>query len=158
MNGITEENLRILNARHRIAVLIIAGEILAVLAMLALSFRQLGAFTQPADERTVTTLWMSVLFLAGGSFLLRRMFNSWERLSNAAVLGGVSGLTSKLLSNSAITSLLGALAATVGFVISQITGDPMDMVRAAAIAFVVFFANFPRKSSWRAVVARLRES
>lgn len=157
MSGITDQNLRILNARHRTATSVIAVEILAVVVLSALSFRRFPIFTKPADEQTLMSLWMGVLFLAAGSFLLRRIFNNWERLSNIAILRGIPGVTSKLAANSTITSFFGVLAAAVGFAISQMTGDPFDMLRASAVSLVVFFANYPRKSVWRAVVARFQE-
>lgn len=158
MSGITDENLGYLKARHRTAMVVIGAEVAVVLALVALSFKPLSLFTKTADEQTRMSLWMAVLFFAAGSLLLRRLLNNWDRLSNVAILGGIPGLLTKLLINSAVTSSFGVLAAVVGFIISQMTGDPLDMVRAAAVSFVVFFANFPKRSVWRAVVARLQES
>src|SRR3712207_8069538 len=47
------------------------------------------------SSQDFTTLWVAVMFIAIGSFIMRRMFFSWERLKNAALLRGTSGLDRK---------------------------------------------------------------
>lgn len=133
-------------------------QIFVVAVLSALSFKKVINIASAPDEQTVMSMWMGILFLAGGSFLLRRLFNGWERLSNVAILHGIPGLTKRLLINSVITCLFAVIAAAIGFVISQITGDAMDMMRAAAVCFVVFYANFPRKSIWKKIVLKFQES
>lgn len=157
MDELSADNLRILNANHRVAVLVVGVQVLIVVAMAALSFKSVIRPGFGPDGQTVMSLWMGMLFLAGGSFLLRRLFNGWERLSNVAILKGVPGLVRRLVFNSVVTCLFGVFAAAIGLVISQLTGDVMDMMRAVAVSLVVFFANFPRKSVWKKIIARFQE-
>ena len=154
MAPISSENVLKLNSRHRATALLVGVQVLFVGVLCMLALGHYLHFELAADTQTVSTLWTAVLFLTIGSFLLRRVFNGWERLKNEALLGGVDGLLKKLQKNALITCGFGTVAACIGFVIAQMTMEYTDMLRAAAVSFVVFFANFPRKKVWRTVVEK----
>jgi hypothetical protein len=98
-----------------------------------------------------------VLFIAVGTFILRRMFFSWERLKNIALLKGVPGLLRTLQRNSVILGVFALAVAVVGFLISSFSGSSSDMFRAGVIALVVFLINFPRKKVWKTIVSNLEK-
>jgi hypothetical protein len=98
-----------------------------------------------------------VLFIAVGTFILRRMFFNWDRLKNIALLKGVTGLLGSLQRNSIILGFFALIAAIVGFLISSFSGSSADMFRAGVISLVVFLINFPRKKVWKTIVSNLEK-
>ncbi len=157
MSEISNENLPVLEKRYRTTVLIILAQVFVVLFLI------LAAFILPVRIETnltgqdLTTLWFGVLFIAVGSFILRRMFFNWERLKNISLLKGVPGVLGTLQRNSIILSFFALLAAVIGFLISTFSGNSFDMLRAGAVALVVFLINFPRKKVWKTIAANLEK-
>lgn len=157
MSEISNENLSELEKRYRTTVLIILAQIFVVL------FLVLAAFILPLRIETnlkgedLTSLWIGVLFIAVGSFILRRMFFNWDRLKNVSILKGVPGVLGTLQRNSIVLSVFAVLVAVIGFLISTFSGNSFDMLRAGAIAFVVFLINFPRKKVWMTIIANLEK-
>jgi hypothetical protein len=157
MNENQSENLPELEKRYRTTVFIILGQVFVVLLLIAAAFLFTFKVETNLSEQDFTTLWVGVLFIAVGSFILRRMFFTWERLKNVAILKGVPGVLGTLQRNSIILSVFGLLVGVIGFLISLFTGSGFDMLRAGAIALVVFLINFPRKKIWKSIVSNLEE-
>lgn len=157
MNVNSDENLPELEKRYRTTVLIILAQIFVVLFLVAASFLLALQVETSLSEQDYTTLWVGVLFIAVGSFILRRMFFTWERLKNVAILKGISGVLGTLQRNSIILSVFGLLVGIVGFLLSIFSGSSFDMLRAGAIALVVFLINFPRKKVWKTIVSNLEK-
>jgi hypothetical protein len=157
MNEISGENLAELNRRYRTTVFIVLAQIFVVLFLIAASWLLVKKVETNLSDQDFTTLWVAVMFIAVGSFLLRRMFFNWERLKNIALLKGVQGVIGTLQRNSIILSVFAVLVALLGFVISTFSGNSSDMFRAGAIALVVFLINFPRKRVWKAIVSNLQK-
>lgn len=157
MNEISGENLTELNKRYRTTVFIILAQIFAVLILVVVALISSPRIAANLTDQDLTTLWVGVLFIAIGSFILRRMFFSWERLKNIAVLRGISGLLGTLQRNSVILSVFALIVAITGFLIAAFSGNGLDMFRAGAIALVVFLINFPRKKVWKTIVSNLEK-
>lgn len=155
MNVNSNENLPELEKRYRTTVLIILAQIFVVLFLVAASFLFAFQVDTNLSEQNYTTLWFGVLFIAVGSFILRRMFFTWDRLKNVGILKGVSGVLGTLQRNSIILSIFGLLVGIVGFLLSIFSGSSFEMLRAGAIALVVFLINFPRKKVWKTIVSNL---
>lgn len=155
MSEISNENLAELNKRYRTTVFIVLGQIFVVLALILAAWLFVSKIQINISEQDFTTLWVAVLFIAVGSFVLRRLFFSWERLKNVGLLKGVSGVLGTLQRNSVILSFFGVAVALLGFLITLFSGNSADMFRAGAIALVVFLINFPRKKIWKTVVSNL---
>ena len=157
MNEISNENLTELEKRYRTTFFIILGQIFVVLILVLASW--FGVFRGEANhsDQDFTTHWVAVLFIAVGTFILRRMFFNWERLKNIAVLKGVSGLLRTLQRNSVILGVFALIVAVLGFVIASFSGNSSDMFRAGVIALVVFLINFPRKKVWKTIVSNLEK-
>ena len=157
MNEISNENLPELEKRYRTTVLIILAQFFVVLFLVAASFLLGFRIETSLSEQDYTTLWIGVLFIAVGSFILRRMFFTWERLKNVGILKGVSGVLGTLQRNSVILSVFGLLVGVIGFLISLLSGNGFDMLRAGAISLVVFLINFPRKKVWKTIISNLEK-
>ncbi len=157
MNAISNENKLEIEKRYRTAMIIGLAQVVFVILIAAGAVVVVGRSAPSELSGDVTTLWVAILFLAIGSLILRRLFNGWERLQNEALLGGIPGVLKKLQKNSLILGMFAEAIAILGFVIAIYTGSLFDMIRATAIALVVFFITFPRKRVWRAVVANLQD-
>jgi len=157
MQKISDENLTELSKRYRMTVFIVLAQIFVVFLLLLISLFAGVKATSNLTEQDFTTLWVGVLFIAVGSFILRRMFFNWERLKNIAVLKGVSGLLKTLQRNSVILALFGLIVGIIGFLIATFSGNGLDMFRTGIIAFVVFLINFPRKKIWKTIVSNVEQ-
>jgi hypothetical protein len=157
MSGISNENLSELEKRYRTTVLIILAQVFVVLFLCLASLLLPVKIENSLTGQDFSTLWIAVLFIAVGSFILRRMFFGWERLKNVSLLKGIGGVLGTLQRNSVILSVFGLLVGVIGFIISSFTGNGSDMLRAGAIALVVFLINFPRKKVWKTIVSNLEK-
>jgi uncharacterized membrane protein len=155
MTEISNENLAELNKRYRTTVFIVLGQIFVVLFLISAAWFLAANGQNNLSEQDFTTLWVGVLFIAVGSFILRRMFFNWERLKNIAILKGISGVLGTLQRNSIILGVFGVAVGIIGFVIKTFTGNNSDMLRAGAVALVVFLINFPRKRVWKTIISNL---
>ncbi|MBK7708991.1 MAG: hypothetical protein IPN69_11365 [Acidobacteria bacterium] len=158
MNGISPENQIELEKRFRIAAFIGLAQIAMTIVLAVIAWFVVSRTEIVETNESVTALWVAVLFIAIGSILLRRLFFGWERLKDAALLGGIPGVLKKLQTNSLMLGMFAEAIAVIGFVIAMFTGSSFDMFRAAAIALIVFFITFPRKRVWKTVVANLQET
>lgn len=145
-----------LEKRYRTAAFLIFVQIasLSVFVVLAFILEKPESGGQISDS-TRWTLWVGALFAALGSFIIRRMLYRWDRLRDISLLKGISGLIKTLSVNSILLATMAELVAVIGFVISILTADGFEMLRAAVIALVVFIINFPRKSIWEKIVKSL---
>lgn len=157
MNQITKENSAELERRYRITIFLVFAQILVTIILTFAAWFVVSTTEISQSDQTLTTLWVAILFIAIGSFVLRRLFNSWERLRNAALLKGISGVLGILQKNAIVLGAFAEIISIIGFIITVFSGNSADMFRAAAIALVVFFINFPRKKVWKTVVANLQE-
>ena len=155
MSEISDENLAELNKRYRTTVFIVLGQIFVVLFFILAAWLFVTKIQINLSEQDFTTIWVAVLFIAIGSFILRRLFFSWERLKNIGLLKGISGVLGSLQRNSIILSFFAVAVALLGFMITSFSGNSADMFRAGAIALVVFLINFPRKKIWKTIVSNL---
>ena len=155
MSEISNENLAELNKRYRTTVFFVLGQIFVVLVLIPVSVFLVSRNQFNNTETDFTALWVGVIFLAVGSFIMRRMFFNWERLKNIALLKGVSGLLGTLQRNSIMLGIFALLVAVLGLVITVLSGNTLDFVRALAVAIIVFLINFPRKKVWKTIVSNL---
>lgn len=155
MSEIPNENLTELDKRYRTTVFIVLGQIFVVLFLILAAWLLVTKIQINISDQDFTTLWVAVLFIAIGSFIMRRLFFSWERLKNAGLLKGIPGVLSMLQRNSIILSFFAVVVALLGFLITTFSGNSADMFRAGAIALVVFLINFPRKKVWKTIISNL---
>lgn len=108
-------------------------------------------------QRSLTALWIAVLFIALATFVIRRMLFRWERLKHIYLLKGMSGLLSALQTNALILGAMAEVIAIMGFLIAALGGVKWDMFRAGVVALVVFLINFPRRSVWEKVAGSMEK-
>jgi hypothetical protein len=101
-----------------------------------------------------TTLWITILAVAVSSFLLRRFIFAPNVLKDIAIIKGTSNLLKSLQTKTVLLAGLGVVIAILGLIIALISGNITDMLRAAIIAAIVLFINFPRKTAWQRLLAQ----
>lgn len=156
MTEISAETKVEIEKRYRTAAFLVFAQIASLFLLVVLAF--VLAKSENGGQISNNTrwmLWIAALFAALGSFIIRRMLYRWDRLRDISLLKGISGLIKTLSINSILLALMAEIVAVIGFVISNLTGDAFEMVRASVIALVVFIVNFPRKSIWEKIVKNL---
>ncbi|MDQ3323239.1 MAG: hypothetical protein M3525_12530 [Acidobacteriota bacterium] len=157
MDVISTESLSELNKRYRTTAIIYFAQIWTAAALIAACWFFIKDAENPVDSDSLTPLWVAIIFIAVGAFVLRRVFLKWERLRDVKLLKGVSGLLGKLQTNSIILGSMAEIIAVVGVVIALQNGSKNDVLRAGLVSLIVFVINFPRKSVWRKIVANLEK-
>lgn len=146
-----------LNKRYRTAALIVIVQILITLGLIAAAFYVAQSSDGSATQQAISALWIIILIIAAGTFVLRRVLFGWERLNKTYREKGISRLLQTLQTNTILLGSLAKIIAVIGFLIA-VFGDKWDMFRVGVIALVVFLANFPRLSHWQKIVANLENS
>ena len=153
MNGTTETNAQLLEKHYRISVIAVSVQILVMLVLTVISWFVITYSSNDISEQASLALWSTILLVAAGSFVLRRVLFSWDRLKNVALRKGISGLFASLQANTILLGALGEVVAIMGFLVATLSGNKFEMLRAGAISLIVFLMNFPRKSIWQKILS-----
>jgi len=151
VNPIPEQTNNELDRRHKSTGLIIRAQILIAVVLTAVAWFITADNASNAVPSIVGILWIVILVIAIGAFLLRRVLFAPAVLRDTAVIKGVKGLFQSLQTKTILLAAMGEIIAVLGFVVSQLSGDKYDMLRAAGIALIIFFISFPSKSAWQRV-------
>lgn len=157
MDEISSESLSGLDKRYKTAAIIYLGQIASTIVLLAAGYLTVKNNETAVDSNTLTILWVAILFVAVGAFLVRRTLFRWDKLKDVTLTKGVAGLIAALQTNTIILGALAEVIAAIGFVISFINGNKSDLLRAGAVSLIVFLVNFPRKSVWKKIVIGLEK-
>ena len=157
MNEVAESNREELKKRYRTTALIVLGQIFSTLFLTATAWFLAAQSENSIAPQAISALWVLILVVAVGSFVLRRMLFSWERLKNIALTRGVLGVLGSLQTNSIVLGSLAVVVAIVGFLLAVLSGNKMETFRAGAIALIVFLLNFPRRSIWEKILAGIEK-
>jgi hypothetical protein len=141
--------------RHRSAALIVAGFLILDLVLVAIAFLAADRIFRPGDRSLSGGLWIAVLVLGLGAFVIRRTRFAAMRLQDIAALKGVSGLLKTLEGTTIQVGFIGGAIALMGFVITILTGDWTNMLRAAGVSAIVLIYCFPFRSAWQRVITQL---
>ena len=144
-----------LDKRYRTTVFIVAGQIALTFIFIVVAFLFAPSSETSISSQNLMSLRVGALFIAIGAFVLRRMFFRWDRLRDIVLLKGINGLLKDLQKNAILLGAMAELIVLIGFVIVFLTGNQYEMLRAGAVALVVFLINFPRKSVWKKITASL---
>ena len=155
MNGISAETRAELEKRYKIAAIVVAAQIATTIILIVVGWFYAGNSENIVASNSLMTLWAAILFIAVGTFVLRRMLNSWDRLKNTALLKGISGVPAVLQINAIILGSMAEMISVIGFLIAVLNGVKTDMIRAGIVALIVFLIIFPRKSVWEKITANL---
>lgn len=149
----TVTNAQLLEKRYRTSVIVVSAQILLMLALTVVAWFVITYSNNDISEQAVFARWGMILLIAAGSFVLRRMLFSWDRLKSIALLKGIPGLLDNLQAYTILLGALGEVVAINGFLVAVLSGNKFEMLRAGAISLIVFLINFPRKSVWRKILA-----
>jgi H+/Cl- antiporter ClcA len=154
---VSKNNSNELEKRYRTSVIVVAAQILSVLLLIVIAWAVIANSDNSMDAGSQRTVWFFILFIAIGSFLVRRFLFNWDRLKNTAILKGIPAVLQTLQMNSIMLGALGEIVAVMGFILATMSGNSWEMFRAGAVAMVVFLANFPRKATWKKIVYNLEK-
>ncbi len=104
------------------------------------------------NPTAANSLRFVVVFLGVGAIVYRRTRFQAMRLQDIAALRGASGLLATLQTTTITVSLIAAVIALLGLLISIMTGDGTDMIYYGVIAVAVLAYCYPRRAAWAAVV------
>jgi hypothetical protein len=142
--------------RHRTATFIVAGFLVQDIALLAIAFFAIDRIFRPGDQARdaaiIMGLWIVVLIFGLGAFVLRRTRFAATRLKDTAAVKGLSGLLKTLQGTTIQIACIGGAIALMGFVITILTGDWTNMLRAGGVSAIVLIYGFPFRSAWERVV------
>jgi len=148
-----------LTRRHRTATLVVAGFLVLDIALVAIAFFAIDRIFRPGDPARdaglVMGLWIAVLVFGLGAFVTRRTKFAAMRLKDVAAVKGLSGLLKTLQDTTMQVACIGGAVALMGFVITILTGDWTNMLRAGGVSAIVLIYCFPFRSAWERVVLQL---
>ena len=142
-------------SRHRTATLVVAGFLILDVALVAIAFLAAERLFRPGDRSIAMGLWIAVLVFGLGAFVIRRTRFAAMRLQDVAAIKGVSGLLKTLQGTTIQIACIGGAIALMGFVITILTGDWTNMLRAGGVSAIVLVYCFPFRSAWERVVNQL---
>ncbi|HEX8707699.1 MAG TPA: hypothetical protein VF723_05510 [Pyrinomonadaceae bacterium] len=144
--------------RHRAAVLVVAGLLVLTLALIGVAFVAEEALYRPGDLWLARALWIAIMVFGLGSFVLRRNRFNAVRLQDIAALRGISGLLATLQGTTVQVALIGGAIALMGFIVTMMTGNRYDMLRAGGVALIVLLYCYPQRSAWQRVVQSIEQA
>lgn len=144
-----------LSRRHRSATMVVLFFLALDVILVVIAYFGAERIFRPADPKIAMGLWIVILICGLGVFVLRRTRFSAMRLQDIAAVKGTSAMLRTLHGTTVqVASIAGAIA-LMGFVITIITADWTNMLRAAGVSVIVLFYCYPFKSAWNRAVAQL---
>lgn len=144
-----------LSRRHRSATMAVLFFLALTIVLLVIAYFAAERIFRPADPKLAMGLWIVILVCALGVFVLRRTRFSAMRLKDIAAVKGTSAMLKTLHGTTVqVASIAGAIA-LMGFVITILTADWTNMLRAAGVSIIVLFYCYPFKSAWNSAVNQL---
>jgi uncharacterized membrane protein (DUF485 family) len=141
--------------RHRSATLVVLAFFALDFLLLVIAYFAAERIFRPADPSIAMGLWIAILVCGLGVFVLRRTRFSAMRLKDIAAVKGVSALLKTLQGTTIqVASIAGAIA-LMGFIITIMTGQWWDMLRAAGVCAIVLIYCYPFRSAWERTVRQL---
>jgi hypothetical protein len=157
MEEISAANRAELEKRYKSTLFIVSAQIFTTIILIVIVWFLTRNREVAQTENPYMTLWLVILFISAGTFLLRRQLFGWEKLKNVTLLKDVSGLIKTLQINAIILNMFAETVAILGFIIALLNQNVFDMLRAAGIALIIFAFNFPRLSVWKKIVSNLEK-
>jgi hypothetical protein len=141
--------------RHRSATMIVLFFFALDVALVAIAYLAGARIFRPANPQIAFGLWLVILVCGLGVFVLRRTRFSAMRLQDLAAVKGVSALLQSLQGTTIQVASIGGAIGLLGFIITIITGDWTNMLRAAGVSVIVLMYCYPFKSAWQRTVRQL---
>ena len=149
------DNHNELDRRHRSATLVVLFFFALDVVLVAIAYLAGGRIFRPANPQLAFGLWLVILMCGLGVFVLRRTRFSAMRLQDIAAVKGVSAMLRTLQGTTIQVASIGGAIGLLGFIITIITGDWTNMLRAAGVSVIVLVYCYPFKSAWQRTVRQL---
>lgn len=147
-----------LERRHKSAAMVVFFFFVLDVALVLLAYFAAERIFRPMNPQIAFGLWLVILAMGLGVFVLRRTRFSAMRLQDVAAVNGTSALLRTLQGTTIqIASIAGAIG-LLGFIVTIIRGDWTDMLRAAGVSVIVLMYCYPFKSAWHRTVRQLAPS
>jgi hypothetical protein len=145
--------------RHKAASVTVAGLFIATVLLSIVAFVARPYFVEkPPNTPLDFATRLIVLFFGLGAVVWRRNRFAPMRLQDIAGLEGVSGLVRTLEKTTIQLAVLAEAIATLGFIVTLITGNELYTYWSCAIAAVVLVYCYPTKSSWLRTIYRFTDN
>src|ERR1041384_1244753 len=144
-----------LNSRYRAATIVVLIFFGLDAVLLVTAYFAATRIYRPADPKIAVGLWLVILVCGLGVFVLRRTRFSSMRLQDLTAVKGISALLATLQGTTIQIASVGGAIGLMGFIITIITGDWSNMLRAAGVSVIVLIYSFPLKSAWERIVRQL---
>jgi hypothetical protein len=144
-----------LDRRHRSATMAVLCFFALDIVLVAIAYLAGERIFRPANPQLAFGLWLVILVCGLGVFVLRRTRFSTMRLKDLAAVKGVSALLATLQGTTIQVASIGGAIGLLGFIITIITGDWSNTLRAAGVSIIVLLYCYPFKSAWQRTVRQL---
>jgi hypothetical protein len=143
--------------RHRTAAMVVGALVGLTIALIGIAFFNAESLHRPGDPSLAMALWITILIFGLGSFVLRRTRLQGMRLQDIAALRGLSGLLATLQATTIQIAFIGGAIALMGFVVTIMTGNKYDMLRAGGVAVIVLLSAYPQRGAWQRLVRAIEQ-
>jgi hypothetical protein len=141
--------------RHRSAKFVVMGFLALTFGLLVIAFSAARFIYRPGDPAVVMGFWITILVFGLGAFVLRRTKFTVMRLKDIAAVRGASALLKTLQDTTIQVASIGGAISLMGFIITVLTGDWIDMLRASGVSAIVLIYCYPFRSAWQRAVVML---
>jgi hypothetical protein len=125
--------------------------------LVVLAFFASNSIYRAGDPSLIMGLWIAILVFGLGAFVIRRTKFAAMRLTDIAAVKGVSALLKTLQDTTIQVAAIGGAVALMGFVITILTADWTNMLRAGGVAAIVLIYCYPFRGAWQRVVTQLAD-
>ena len=144
-----------LDRRHRSATIVVLFFFALDVVLVVIAYLAGARIFRPMNPQIAFGLWLVILVCGLGVFVLRRTRFSAMRLQDLAAVKGVPALLRTLQGTTIQVASIGGAIGLLGFIITIITGDWSNMLRAAGVSVIVLVYCYPFKSAWQRTVRQL---
>src|SRR5439155_11079316 len=146
-----------LRRRHRSAARVVVAFFILDLVLLAIAYFAGASLYRTGAPSIIMGLWIAILVFGLGAFVLRRTKFAALRLKDIAAVKGTSALLKTLQETTIQVASIGGAIALMGFMVTILTGDWTNMLRAAGVAAIVLIYGYPFRSAWERVARQLSD-
>src|SRR5256884_6037616 len=136
-----------LRRRHRSAATVVVAFLILDLVLLAIAYFAGASLYRTGDPSIIMGLWIAILIFGLGAFVLRRTKFAALRLKDIAAVKGTSALLKTLQDTTIQVASIGGAIALMGFMVTILTGDWTNMLRAAGVTGIGLIYGYPFRSA-----------
>lgn len=146
-----------LSRRYRKASIVVVGFLVLDVVLVVTAFFTSNLIYRAGDLSLVMGLRIGILTFGLGAFVIRRTKFAAMRLTDIAAVKGVSALLKTLQDTTIQVAAIGGAIALMGFIITILTADWTNMLRAGGVAAIVLIYCYPFRGAWQRVVTQLAD-